>query len=926
MLRLLCLLLLLPTALLAGERRYDFREKVLENGLRVITLEDFSSPIVAVQVWYHVGSKDERPDRQGFAHMFEHMMFRGTERVGPKDFDRLTTRAGGSNNAFTSFDNTTYVNELPSNQLDLILWLEVERMLFLKVDAEGFHTERKVVEEERRESNLNPPYGTVAEQALEKIFLKHPYRWMPIGRIPHLRAATIEELESFWATYYVPNNAVLVIAGAVKHEEAQRAAERWFGWVPKCPDPTRVTEREPAQTEPRVITIQEKKGPVPIVAQAFRTVPMNHPDAPALDILVAILGSGESSRLNLDLVKERQLAQAALSTHFTLEQDGLAVFGAVLGVLGSKEKAMAALTEHVKRVRETPVAAEELDKVKNGALAGAVTGTLTVEGKASALGEAALLRGDPDEVNLALDRIRAVTVEDVQRVAKTYLVDERRTSVTVEPSVGGILKGILGGSGGGEEDEGAPPVEEPKENRAAARSGFKAKIERPEGFAATAPLAPLLETPPALPYETATLDNGIRILVIEDHEVPYVSFSVRLDAGQWAEAKPGAANLALDMLTEGTKTHDAAALAKELEFHAISLGGGAGTDSSSVGGSCLTDKLPLAIAYLSEVVLTPTFPEKELGILKEQTVTDLMVDANDPGVLADRYFDVLRYGEHPYARRLTGEVADVQALARDDLAAFWARAARPDAATLIFAGDVKLEEAKALASKHFGAWKAEGPIPSIDLPALPAPGKLRIVVVDSPGAAQSEIRAGHLAFNRTHADWHKGVVLSQILGGGFLSRLNDKLRVELGLTYGASGGFGGARFSGGFSVSTSTKTESTADAVRALLDVLEKLRAGPPTAEEMDLARSDLVGSFAGRYETPQSRAAALWLLVEERLPADFYRKAFDSYRRATADDVLAVAKEHVHLDRLLIVVAGDAKRIQDDLGKIAPVEVVKPK
>jgi len=221
--RLLCLLLL-PLVALAGERRYDFREKVLGNGLRVLTLEDFSSPIVVAQVWYHVGSKDEKPDRQGFAHMFEHMMFRGTERVGPKDFDRLTTRAGGSNNAFTSFDNTTYVNELPSNQLDLILWLEVERMLFLRVDAEGFHTERKVVEEERRESNLNPPYGTVPERALEKIFTKHPYRWMPIGRIPHLRAATIEELEAFWSSFYVPNNAVLVIAGAVKHEEAQRAA------------------------------------------------------------------------------------------------------------------------------------------------------------------------------------------------------------------------------------------------------------------------------------------------------------------------------------------------------------------------------------------------------------------------------------------------------------------------------------------------------------------------------------------------------------------------------------------------------------------------------------------------------------------------------------------------------------------------------
>jgi zinc protease len=918
--RLLCLLLL---ALAAAAGQYDYREKVLPNGLRVVTLEDFSSPIVAVQVWYHVGSKDEEPDRQGFAHMFEHMMFRGTERVGPKEFDQLLTRAGGSNNAYTSFDNTTYLNELPSNQLDLILWLEVERMLFLRVDAEGFFTERQVVEEERRESNLNQPYGTVPEQALEAIFRKHPYRWMPIGRIPHLRAATLEELEAFWARFYVPNNAVLVIAGAVKHEEAQRAAERWFGWVPKCPEPPRVAEREPEQTEPRRITIQERKGPLPIVAQAYRTVPLRHADAPALDLLLTMLGGGESSRLNLDLVKERQLAQAAFAMHFTLEQDGIAAVGALLGPLGDKQKAMDALAAHVKRVREAPVDAEELQKVKNAALSGAVAGTLTVAGKASALGEAALLRGDTAEVNRQLERIRAVTVEDVQRVAKTYLVDERCTFITVEPSVGGFLKGLLGGSGG--EDEGAAPVEAPKENRVAARSGFKAKIERPEALPAKAPLAPLLETPPALAFQSAALDNGLRIMVIEDHEVPFVSFSLHLDYGMWAEEKPGTAHFALDMLTKGTKAHDSSGLAKELEFHAIGLGGGAGSDSARVSGSCLAEKLPLAMKLLAEVVLTPTFPGTELEILRQQTISGLLVDAKDPSELANTHFGRQLYGAHPYARKPTGEIADVKAVTRDDLAAFWARFARPDRATLVVAGDVKLEQLRALAAEHLGAWKAEGDAPAPAVAAPPATGKLRILVVDSPGAAQSEIRAGHLAIRRTHEDWHTAVFLSKILGGGFLSRLNDKLRVELGLTYGASGGFNGGRFAGAFSASTSTKTERTADAVRALLEVLQGLRAGPPTAEEMELARKDLIGSFAGRYETPQARAAALWLVREEGLPEDYYQQAFDAYRAATAEQVLGAAKEHVHPDRLVIVVAGDAKRIKDELQKIAPVEVVKP-
>ncbi|MEE8170611.1 MAG: pitrilysin family protein, partial [Phycisphaerae bacterium] len=224
-----CLLSAVPAA--AADRLYDFREQTLDNGLRVVTLEDFSCPIVAVQVWYRVGSKNEDPQRQGFAHMFEHMMFRGTDRLGPKDHFEHVRRTGGNCNAYTSFDNTTYINELPANQLELVLWLEAERMAFLKIDQESFDTERKVVEEERR-MGLNAPYGTVPERLLPEIFTKHPYRWTPIGKIPHLRAATIDELQAFWDTYYVPNNATLVIVGAVKHDEAQQLAEKYFGWIP----------------------------------------------------------------------------------------------------------------------------------------------------------------------------------------------------------------------------------------------------------------------------------------------------------------------------------------------------------------------------------------------------------------------------------------------------------------------------------------------------------------------------------------------------------------------------------------------------------------------------------------------------------------------------------------------------------------------
>ena len=317
------LFIMLPTAAAAAaERQYPFEQRTLPNGLRVITLEDFSCPKVAVQVWYHVGSKDEDPRRQGFAHMFEHMMFRGTDRLNSRDHFEFIRRTGGDCNAFTAFDNTTYVNELPSNQLELALWLEAERMVFLKIDDDSFYTERKVVEEERR-LGTNAPYGKVPEQILPVLFTRHPYRWTPIGQIPHLRAATIDELAAFWSKFYVPNNATLVIVGAARHADAQKLAERYFGWIPRCPDPPHVAEREPPQTSPREARIAEEKGPVPIVGFVYRGVPLNHPDATALQMLMSIVGGGESSRLYQELVKKQKICQVALGGAFLAEDDGL---------------------------------------------------------------------------------------------------------------------------------------------------------------------------------------------------------------------------------------------------------------------------------------------------------------------------------------------------------------------------------------------------------------------------------------------------------------------------------------------------------------------------------------------------------------------------------------------------------------------------
>ncbi len=636
--------------------KLDYQERTLANGLRVVTLEDFSTPVVAVQLWYRVGSKDEDPKRQGFAHMFEHMMFRGTDLVGPKIYDQLVKGIGGNINAFTSFDNTTYVTKIPSNQLEMVLWYEAERMAFLKVDEDGFFTERSVVEEERR-LGLNQPYGSALEKVLPAIFKKHPYRWTPIGQIPHLRAADVEELMRFWETYYIPNNCVLVIVGAVKHDDAQALAKKYFEWIPKGPDAPRVTEMEPPQVKAQEITISEPKGPLTIVGKAYRTVPMMHADYPALQVLSQILGGGESSRIYLDVVKNQDLAVAAGAAAFSLEQDGIVGLFGVVKPFGSKDKVAAALEAQVAKVLAEDVTQEELDRSKTVLLKGVVTSLQTVESKANLLGEYALFYPNLSRVNQRYDELKNVTVADVRRVAKEYLVDTRRTTVTVEPSVGEMLRGFIKGN----EDEGAAPTTRPEGNRVAERKGPKSTAVRPESFPKQAPLQKLDTTFPQVKREEKTLPNGLRVVAIPSKEIPLVTYTLGIKQGAFTDLKVGSASLAAGMVTQGTQNYTAEQLSVELDTHAIDLGASIGMDVGSISANALTSEADRAMRLLAEVALRPTFPEKDFKQLKDQVRSGLAVSAETPSYLADREFRKRLWGEnHAYARSAEGGCVDTR--------------------------------------------------------------------------------------------------------------------------------------------------------------------------------------------------------------------------------------------------------------------------
>ena len=889
---------------------FDYKQIELENGLDVITLEDFSTPIVAAQVWYHVGSKNEDPDRQGFAHMFEHMMFKGTDRVSDRDHFELIRSVGGTTNAYTSFDTTVYIQTLPANQLELALWLEAERMSFLKINQQTFNTERKVVEEELRMGE-NRPYGTLYKKTFAALFDKHPYQWTPIGKMAHLRAASVKELRNFWKEYYVPNNATLVIVGAVKHKEAQKLAKKYFSWIPKYPQPERVKIKEPEPQGERTIVIENENAPTGLVQVLWRTVPVGYKHEVVLDLLSSILGGGNSSRLYRDLVAENQIAVDAGSYTYNLEDDGIFAVNITEGPESDPDLITRKVKKHIAKIAAEGVTDIELQKARNQMLKQVVTQNLTIDSKARLLGTYAVKVGDLSKVNTRLEDINSVTEEDIQAAARKYLAADRALIVIVKENKGGTKDIAQAGV------TAAPELEAPKPGREG--------VVRGEDFPDQAPVAELKDYKVSSEYKTEKLPNGLKIMVVENHEVPYVTVQLGLQGGAWTESKPGTAAMTLSMLTKGTENYSEGELAEELERYAIYLAGNAGMDTSQVQAGCLTPYTGKALELMSEIVLRPTFDSREFAKLSRQVITGLKIEQSSPKYLAANELRSRLYGKHPYSRPVEGEVSDVKALKPADLKLWWRKWSRPDKAALIFAGDITMKRAKELSRKAFGNWKIGLVEMGLVLPDIPDTEKTRIYLVDVPGSEQSEIRVGTLGFTRKRQpEYFTSRVVSSYFGGSFNSRLNETIRIDKGLTYGARGGWSARRMAGAFTVSTFTKNASTAETVEVIFDEIKRLRNEKPSPDVLENTKNYFAGSFVRTRETPQSVADDLWLIESHNLSSDYLDRLLKSIAETTASQCTDLAKSTIDPDEMILVVVGNAKEIQNDLEKIAPVTVVK--
>jgi len=888
--------------------RIEFVQETLDNGLQVLYAPMRNAPVVHVRVLYKVGSRDERPDRQGFAHMFEHMMFRGSAHVKPEEHMKLIGMVGGNSNAFTSFDQTVYVNTLPSNNVEMALYLEADRMASFKVSAEVYRTERKVVGEEWGRQQ-NSPYGPVYQEFLRTAFTTHSYRWTPIGNMDHLRAAPVEDLQEFFNTYYVPNNATLVVAGDIDVEKTRAMVRKYYAWIPKGPDVVRHIPAEPRQAEARSVEVP-RAVPLPMVLVGYHIPPYRSDDTYALGLLGDILSHGAASRLSKLLVSgENPMCTQAGGGPMSLEDVGMFNVNAMVMAGKDPQKVIELLKGVMADVAEKGVTEEELSEAKVRARVGTIRGRQTAEQIASDLGQEALFGGDPDRANTELAKVNAVTVADVQRVAKTYLAPEKSTTLLVKPDLAAAMKAAAS------QPTAATPVV-PSTRPVAPRA-----VTFPDGYPATPPLN-REAIKPSFAKGTEIDVAGVRVIVMPDARLPLVSVALTTRAGSDAEApgQEGLGSLTASMMERGGGGIAYLEFSKDLAARGINADVSDGGDYSRLSVSTPAEQLDYALTRARQMLLEPNFEAKEFAKLKEQSLSTLMRSRDEPEQAAEYELNEALYGNTRHGRHVRPE--NLAKLTLDDVKAYYKRAYVPNDAILVITGDVTVARGQEVAKKLLDGWpKGELAKASYDYP--PAPTTRRVILIDRPEGRQSMIRMRGPGYTVHDDDKFAGSVGGQVLSSGIDSRLGRYVRAEKGYVYSVWGYFRPFRHHGFFNAGAETSFPTTADTVEAMFKVFGDMRAADITPEELTETKLRVSGAMVMQMQTMQQQAQYRTDGILNGFPVDYYDTYPQRINDVTGERVRQVANKYIRDDRMAVVVVAPAAAVRDQLGRLGSVEVL---
>ena len=885
----------------------DFEKYELENGLDVVLHQDKSDPIVSVAIQYGVGSNREKTGRTGFAHLFEHMLFQESENVAQDQFFKKIQDAGGTLNGGTWKDGTIYYEVVPKNAMEMVMWLESDRMGYLinTVTESAFYNQQEVVQNEKRQRVDNNPYGHTGWVIDKNIYPEgHPYNWQVIGELKDLQNATVEDVREFYDRFYGPNNATLVLAGDFEKAEAKQLIEKYFGEIKK--------RQEVEKMEPKPVTIAETKrlyhednfANAPQLNMVWPTVEQYTEDAYALDFLAEILSDGKKAPLYKVLVKEKDLTSRTSAYNNSQELAGEfhIIITANNGV--DLDDVEAGINEAMTLFETEGVTDRDIERIKAGLETDFYNGISSVLGKSFQLARYNTFTGNPGFIEDDIENIKKVTKEDVMRVYNEYIKDKPFVLTSFVPK--GQMELIA------ENSEKAPVVEEEiKENVekkvedsneeiAKTPSNFDRSVQPEQGP------APELSIPDTW---TAELENGLEVYGIEQNEIPTVNFSLVIEGGHLMDDKDknGVANLMTDIMMEGTQNKTPEELEEAIDLLGASINMYTTNESIVIRGNTLTRNFDKTMDLVEEILLEPRWDEEELGRIKTKTINEIKRNAANPNRVANNVYDKLLYGEdHIFSLPTSGTEESVEAIQMADLKSFYTNNFSPSISTFHVVGKIDKDETLKQLNSLEERWAAK----EVTIPEYPMPeerDKASLYFVDIPKAKQSVINIGYIALPRTDEDFYPAEVMNYKLGGSFSGNVNLILREEKGYTYGARTGFSGSKIPGTFTASSSVRTNTTGESVQIFKDQIAKYKEGV-SKEDLDFTKNAMIKSNARRFETQFSLLGMLQEMSSYDLPANYIEKEESIVKNMTLEQHKELANKYLDESKMAYLVVGDAE------------------
>ena len=867
---------------IALELDIPYKKFVLPNGLTLLVHEDHKAPIVAVNIWYHVGAKNEKPGKTGFAHLFEHLMFNGSEHFNDDYFQAMERIGATDLNGTTNHDRTNYFENVPNSAVDVALWMESDRMghLLGAIDQAKLDEQRGVVQNEKRQGE-NQPYGKVDELITKSTYpAGHPYSWTVIGSMEDLNAASLEDVRDWFRAYYGAANAVLVIAGDIDTEAAHEKVLRYFGDIPSGPPVSRYQKWvAPRTEEQRQIT--QDRVPQARLYKVWNVPEFGSAEGDFLDLISDVLTSGKTSRLYKRLVYDDQIA-----THVSAYVDLREIAGQFAIVATAKPGVPLlvleeALNQELKKFLQEGPTPEEVERVQTQYFAHFVRGVERIGGfggKSDILAKYEVFLGDASRYKIALERVASATPEILRETAHRWLAQGVYTlEVHPFPDYTTLETGVD-------------------------------RTHLPE------PGAPPDVTFPAL--QKATLSNGLKIILAERHSIPVVTFNLLVDAGFASDqfALPGTAKLAMEMLDEGTERRTALEISDALDRLGAQLSTGSNLDISLVSLSALKKNLDASLDIYADVILHPTFPEPDFVRLKKNQLAAIQREKVTPVQMALRVFPRLLYGkQHAYGNPFTGSGTEesVEKITREDLQKFHRTWFRPNNATLIVVGDTTLAEVRNKLEALFKDWPASE-VPKKNIRPVNLPEKSRIYLLNRPESLQSIIFAGHVAPPKANPEELAIETFNNILGGTFTSRVNMNLREDKHWAYGAFTFLVDARGQRPFIGYAPVQTDKTADAMREMFREFSGiLNSRPITPDELDKVKKKQILQLPGTWETMAAVASSIGEIVQFGLPEDYFVRYPKEIRALDLEKVTQAARHVLHPDKLVWVVVGDREKVE---------------